>query len=143
MAHVNHTEVFNCKPEQFYSILVDCEKYPDFLTEMESCKIVKAEGDRKEVEYKVSVVKTFTYRNEHIENAPNELKFRFIDGDLFKSMNGSWKLENDGGKTKAHYQVEASFGMFVPGAMAKKMISANLPGMMKAYHKRVSQLFGA
>ena len=143
MAEVNHTEVFNCTPEQFYSILVDCEKYPDFLSDVHGCKIIKDEGERKEVEYKISVVKTFSYLNEHIEKPPFELEFRFLKGDVFKSMSGHWKLEAEGEKTKAHYRIEASFGMFVPGPMAKKVIGANLPSLMKSYHRRVSELFGA
>ena len=143
MAEVRHTEIFNCTPEQFFSILKDCEKYPEFLSEVNSCQIVADSGGKKQVKFEVSVVKTISYVNEHEENEPHELKFKFLEGDLFKSMHGHWKLSAEGdSKTKAEYFVEASFGMFVPGAMTKTVISANLPNMMKSYHKRVAQLFG-
>ena len=143
MAEVRHTEIFDCTPEQFFSVIADCEKYPEFLSDVKSCKIVNDGDGKKEVEYQISVIKTFTYVNEHKEDAPHSLKFRFLNGDLFKMMEGSWTLEAQGGKTKVEYFVKASFGLFVPGAMTKKVIGANLPAMMKAYHRRIQQLFGS
>lgn len=142
MADVKHTEVFNCTPEQFFDLLVDYEKYPKFLNEVKECKVVGEDSGRKQVQYKVSVVKTFKYLNEHTEVRPSEVSWRFISGDLFKNMKGHWKLSDEGGKTKAEYYVEANFGMFVPKAMTKTVLSVNLPAMMKAYHARVKALYG-
>ena len=59
MADVKHTEYFDCTPEQFFDLLIDYEKYPDFLNEVKSCKIVGEDGDAQLVEYQISVIKTF------------------------------------------------------------------------------------
>lgn len=142
MADVKHVEVFNCTPEQFFDLLIDYEKYPDFLSEVKNCKILSIEGETKKVEFKISVVKSLRYVNEQKEVRPNEVSWKFIEGDLFKNMHGHWKLSDDGGKTKAEYFVEANFGLFVPKAMTKTVLSVNLPAMMKAYHKRVKELYG-
>ncbi|MCB0378399.1 MAG: SRPBCC family protein [Bdellovibrionales bacterium] len=141
MADVKHYEIFDCTPEQFFDLLVDYESYPDFLNEVKSCKILSAEGEKKKVEYKVSVIKTFSYTNEHEEIRPTEVRWKFLNGDLFKEMHGHWKLSEEKGKTKAEYYVEAQFGRFVPGAMTKTVLSVNLPAMMDAYHKRVKDLY--
>ena len=143
MADVKHVEVFNCSPEQFFDLLIDYGSYPDFLNEVQSCKVVEDQGDTKKVEYQVSVIKTFKYLNEHKEVRPSEISWKFISGDLFKSMKGHWKLSEQDGKTRAEYFVEASFGLFVPKAMTKTVLSVNLPAMMKAYHQRVEKLYGA
>ena len=143
MAEVRHTEIFDCTPEQFFSVVYDCEKYSEFLSEVQSCKILKDDGGSKDVEYKISVIKTFTYINKHTENAPHSLKFHYLSGDLFKSMEGGWDIQPHGEQTKVEYTVRASFGLFVPGGMTKKVIGANLPAMMKSYHKRIQQLFGS
>ncbi len=142
MAEVRHTEIFNCSPEQFFEILIDYQKYPEFLKEVKEVKVLEDEGDTKKVEFKISVVKTFTYTNEQKEVRPNEVSWRFLNGDLFKKMDGHWKLSDENGKTKAEYFVEGQFGMFVPKTMTKTVISANLPAMMKAYHNRVAELYG-
>ena len=143
MAEVTHTETFNCTPEQFFDLLVDYESYPEFLSEVKKVNVVADEGEVKKVEFQVSVVKTINYLNEQTEKRPSEVSWKFISGDLFKNMRGHWKLSPDGGKTKAEYFVEANFGMFVPKAMTKTLLSVNLPAMMKAYHQRVEQLYGS
>lgn len=142
MADVKHTEVFNCTPDQFFDLLIDYEKYPEFLNDVKSCKIVESGETSKMVEYQISVVKTLTYVNQHTEVRPSEVSWKFVSGDLFKNMKGHWKLSEENGKTKAEYYVEANFGLFVPKAMTKTVLSVNLPAMMKAYHQRVNQLYG-
>ncbi len=142
MAEVRHTEVFNCSPEQFFEILIDYKNYPQFLNEVKEVNVLEDQGETKKVEFKISVIKSLTYVNEQKESRPDEVSWRFLKGDLFKSMNGHWKLSEEEGKTKAEYFVEAQFGMFVPKSMTKTVISANLPAMMKAYHKRVAELYG-
>jgi coenzyme Q-binding protein COQ10 len=141
MADVKHIEVFDCTPEQFFDLLIDYESYPNFLSEVQSCKVLGEEAGKKRVEYQISVIKKFSYINEHEEVRPSQISWKFIKGDLFKSMRGHWRLSEDGGKTRAEYFVEASFGLLVPKAMTQKVLSVNLPAMMKAYHKRVAELY--
>lgn len=142
MADVKHVEIFNCTPEQFFDLLVDYNSYPQFLSDVKGCRVVEEKGDTKIVEYQISVIKSFKYFNEHKETRPSEIRWKFIKGDLFKSMSGYWRLSPEGDKTKAEYYVEAQFGLFVPGAFTKTALSVNLPAMMKSYHQRVKELYG-
>jgi coenzyme Q-binding protein COQ10 len=142
MPAASHTEVFNCTPHEFFKIISDYEKYPDFLQEVKDCKILKTEAGKKLVEYKVSVIKSFTYQLWMAEQDPSEVSWNFAGGDIFKTQTGSWKLEDQKGKTKAVYSVDATFGVFVPGMIAKTLLSVNLPAMMSSYHKRVKELYG-
>lgn len=137
-----HTEVFNCSVPEFFKIVTDYEKYPEFLQEVKECKVLKADGSRKLVEYKVSVIKSFTYQLWMTEQEPESLTWTFGGGDLFKTSTGFWKLEDQAGKTKATYSVDATFGVFVPGPIAKTLLTINLPNMMSAYHKRVKDIYG-
>ncbi|MBC7371001.1 MAG: SRPBCC family protein [Bdellovibrionaceae bacterium] len=142
MAKASTTEVFNCTPEQFYKIISDYEKYHEFLQEVKQCKVLKSEGNRKLVEYNVSVIKSFKYTMWMTETPTTGIQWEFGGGDVFKTSLGSWKLENEAGKTRATYNVEATFSMFVPGPIANALVSVNLPGMISSYHKRVAQLYG-
>ncbi|AHI05886.1 putative polyketide cyclase [Bdellovibrio bacteriovorus W] len=142
MAKASTTEVFNCSPEQFFAIISDYEKYHEFLPEVKQCKVVKSEGNKKLVEYSVQVIKGFKYNLWMTENAPNSITWEFASGDVFKTSVGSWKLEDEAGKTRATYSVEATFNMFVPGPIAKALVSVNLPNMMSSYHKRVKAIYG-
>jgi ribosome-associated toxin RatA of RatAB toxin-antitoxin module len=148
MATAQTTDVFNCTPEQFFKIVSDYPHYPEFLQEVKECKILKTEGDRKLIEYTVSVMKTFKYTLWMTEQAPEtdsgsgQVTWEFASGDLFKTSSGSWKIQGEGGKTRATYTVDATFTMFVPGPIAKALVSVNLPNMVASYHKRVASLYG-
>jgi ribosome-associated toxin RatA of RatAB toxin-antitoxin module len=142
MPGTQHTEVFNCTPDEFYAIVTDYEKYPEFLQEVKDCKILKTDGDRQLVEYQVSVIKSFKYQLWMTHVAPSSVSWTFAGGDIFKTNAGSWKIEEQAGKAKVTYAVDATFGVFVPGMIAKTLLNVNLPAMMSAYHKRIKDLYG-
>ncbi|MCM2282500.1 MAG: SRPBCC family protein [Bdellovibrionaceae bacterium] len=142
MPGTQHTEVFNCSPDEFWAIVTDYEKYPEFIGEVKECRILKSDGNRKLVEFKVSVIKSFTYTLWMNETPKSVVSWEFGGGDIFKSQTGSWKLQEEAGRTRATYTVDATFSLFVPGPVAKTLLTVNLPSMMSAYHKRVKDLYG-
>lgn len=142
MSSAQTTEVFHCTPQEFFNIIVDFEKYPEFLPEVKECKVIQDQGNKKLVEFQISLIKNFSYRLWMNVDAPKKLSWSFDSGDLFKISNGHWELEDLGGKTKANYWVEAKFKVFVPGPIAKTLVNVNLPNMMNAYRKRVEKLYG-
>lgn len=143
MAEAKHTEIFHCTPDEFFKIVTDYEKYPDFLSEVKSCKVLKNEGGEKLVEYKVSVVKSFTYQILLKEEKPSLVSWAFAGGDIFNTMSGSWKIAKESeGKCRVVYSVEGTFKIAVPKFVEKSLLNANLPAMMSAYHKRIKKVYG-
>ena len=94
------------------------------------------------MDYSVSLIKTFKYTLKATEKPNEEIDFVFVKGDVFKSMHGCWKLTEKNGLCQVHYKVEAAFGMLVPGAMAKTLVTVNLPIMMANFKKRVKTIYG-
>ena len=76
------------------------------------------------------------------ENSINEVSWQLESGDMFKTSVGSWILQDEAGKCRATYSIDATFNLFVPGPIAKALVSVNLPAMMSSYHKRVQELYG-
>ena len=142
MASTETSEIFNCTPQEFFKIVSDYEKYPDFLSEVKSCKVIKTEGTRKLVEYQISIIKNFKYTLWMTEKDGNEITWEFASGDVFKKNSGCWRVKEEGGKTRATYQLAAEFTMFVPGPIGKALVTVNLPNMISAYQKRVAELYG-
>ena len=142
MASANTKEVFNCSCEEFFKIVSDYEKYPEFLPEVKSVKVIKNSGGVKEMEYHVSLIKTFKYKLRASEVKNESVNFEFIGGDVFKTMKGAWKLNDQNGKCAVDYNVEATFGMLVPESMAKPLVSANLPMMISNFKKRIKEVYG-
>jgi ribosome-associated toxin RatA of RatAB toxin-antitoxin module len=142
MASAETTETFPCTVDQFFSVAADYEKYPQFLSEVKNVKILETKDNKKLVEFHVSVVKTFSYRLWITEEAPKRISWTLDSGDIFKTSKGSWDLKDVGGQTQAHYAVDATFKVFVPGPIAKALVNVNLPNMMRAYRERVKSQFG-
>ena len=142
MASAQTNELFNCSVEQFFKIVSDYERYPDFLKEVSKTRVLQVAGNKKLVEFEVSVIKAFKYNLWLSETPPSGISWELESGDMFKTSVGSWKLQDEAGKCRASYFVDASFNMFVPGPIAKALVSVNLPAMMSSYHKRVQELYG-
>ncbi len=142
MAKATTSDVFKCTKSEFYKIITDYEKYPEFLSEVKSCKILKTEGPRKLVEFQVQLMKTFKYTLWMTEVENSSVDWEFVSGDLFKTNSGSWKLQEDGGKCRATYSLDVTFTMFVPGPIANTLVNVNLPNMISSYHQRVGLLYG-
>ena len=143
MSSAQTTEIFNCSVEQFWEIITDYEKYPEFLQEVNNCEVVSEDGDKKLVEYSVYLIKNFKYRLWMDESEKGKkLSWTLDSGDLFKISNGFWELEEEAGKVRATYKVDAKFKVFVPGVVSKALVNINMPNMMSSYHKRVKELYG-
>jgi ribosome-associated toxin RatA of RatAB toxin-antitoxin module len=142
MATASLSEVFDCSVEQIYKLISSYEDYPKFLPEVKQTKILEIRDNKKLVSYTISLIKSFTYELWMSETAPHTILWDFNKGDLFKKMSGSWKIQEEAGKARATYTIDAQFNLFVPGPIAKALIQVNLPNMMSSYKKRVSEVYG-
>ncbi len=143
MAQAEISDKFNCTAEEFFDLVVNFEKYHEFLNDIKSVKILKKSKKEKEMEFTVSVIKIIKYKIKATQKSPSEVDFYFTEGDAFKSMAGSWRISDlAGGKCKVKYTIAAEFGLLVPGAIAKTLISVNLPSMMNNFKKRIKEVYG-
>jgi coenzyme Q-binding protein COQ10 len=142
MASAHISEVYNCTAEEFFKVVADYEKYPEFLTGVSSVKITKNDGTTKEMEYAVSIVKSFKYKLKVTEISPTSVVFTFLSGEMFKTMKGSWTIKPEGEKCKVDYSVDATFGMLVPSFMADQVVKINLPIMVQNFKTRIKKIYG-
>ena len=143
MASTTVNEVFPCSKEDFYKIVTDYEKYPEFLSEISKCHIIKKEGDRKLIEYDIQLFKSFTYKLWMKEDETSHcIDWEFAGGSIFKSNKGYWKLEDLSGRCCATFHIDCQFKVFIPRSITNTLLQINLPNMMKSYHKRVGELYG-
>lgn len=141
MASAERTEIFNFSAQQIFDVIADFENYSVFLPEVVGSKVLEENGNKKTVELSVSMVKDFTYSIIATLDEPKSLTWVFNEGEVFKSNTGSWHLNPiSETQTEVTYSVGATFKIFVPGIIAKKMITVSLPKMMQAYKDRVKEL---
>ena len=143
MASTTVNEVFSCSTDDFYKIVTDYEKYPQFLPEISHCQIIKEENSKKLVEYDVQLIKSFTYKLWMKEDAASyRIDWEFAGGSIFKLNQGYWKLEDLSDRCCVTFHIDCQFKVFIPRSITNTLLQINLPNMMKSYHKRVSELYG-
>lgn len=145
MPQAQRTITIDVTPDQLLQVILDYEKYPEFLPEVKSTQIVSRSADGKvfEVAYEIEVVKKlrYTLKQEVLEDG---VRWSLVKGDLFKKNQGSWKIEPEGeGRTRATYSLEVAFGGWIPipDSVVNKLTETSLPKLLENYKNRAESLF--
>jgi coenzyme Q-binding protein COQ10 len=129
--------VINAPVEKVFDVIVQYDKYPQFLPEVKEVRTSDRKGNELHVHYKVDVMKTIKYSIRVKEERPTRMSWSFIEGEFMKDNKGSWVLEPAGeGKTKATYTVEMALGALVPKTIVNALVETSLPKMLDAFKRR-------
>lgn len=133
-------------PEKLFDVIVDFGSYPDFLTGLGlvESRVLRQTPTEAEIESKVKKMGfTDHYTLRYVLDRPKRITWSLIKGKLSKENKGSWDLEAlEGGRTKATYRIEASFGWMVPKALVKVGIESELPKLLQAFKNRAESQAG-
>jgi ribosome-associated toxin RatA of RatAB toxin-antitoxin module len=131
------TVVIEAPPQACYDVIVDFERYPEFVAELKAAHVLARGKDTMQAEFIIKIIKEITYSLDFDLKPPHEVRWRLKKG-FFKKNNGAWLLkELPGGRTEATYEVELEFGLMVPGSVVKMLQETNLPKMLEAFKKRI------
>jgi coenzyme Q-binding protein COQ10 len=145
MSVVTKQVVIEAPVERFYDILVDYERYPEFVPGIRKCRVRAGKGDKgdKEVEYELDLgVRRIRYVLRHEEQRPRRVAWSLVSGDMMKISNGSWELSDDKGRTRAVYSVEIQIARppLVPQALVDRvsdeLTKVQLPKTLEAFKVR-------
>ena len=137
MAGATRSIVINAPIEKLFAIIVDYEKYPEFLSEVKAIRVSNRKGNEVDVHYETEIVKRVKYSLRLKEEKPNKVSWSFIEGEYMKDNKGGWVLEElGGGKIKATYNIEVTVGMLVPKAIVNGLVETQLPKTLEAFKRR-------
>jgi ribosome-associated toxin RatA of RatAB toxin-antitoxin module len=140
MATAKRTIEINASREKLFGIIVDYERYPDFLTHMKSARIVYSSKKEKTVEFTLNLIKTIHYTLRLKEEKNFVLSWSLQKGEWMKVNSGGWKLEEiSENKTKATYFIELGFGPLVPKKISQMLSEIQLPQTLEAFKKRAEE----
>ena len=118
-----------------YDVITDFEAYPEIFPEALEAEIVKKAKKAVEVDFlfqimtKVSCSLKFTLM-------PAKISWTMLRGDFMKENRGHWLLEEAGRETKVTYHIEVIPSALVPSSLIQKLISENVPKMLRNLKKR-------
>jgi ribosome-associated toxin RatA of RatAB toxin-antitoxin module len=145
MAVVTKQVLVDVPLERFYDIVVDYERYPEFVPGIRRCK-VRDGGGEKQVEYELDLgIRRIKYVLRHEELRPRRVSWSLVSGDMLKLSNGSWDLAEEKGKTRAVYSVEIQIARppLVPQALVDRvsdeLTRVQLPKTIEAFKARAER----
>ena len=83
MAGACQTIDIDVTPAAFFEVIRDYEHYPDFLSDMESVRILSREDGVSDVEFTLNVIKRVTYTLRLTERPPDQgLSWELVSGKV-------------------------------------------------------------
>jgi ribosome-associated toxin RatA of RatAB toxin-antitoxin module len=146
MAEAQRTVVVDVPREKLWGVISDYEKYPQFISEMRSVRVLETKGNVQRVSFEIEIqVLAFTrkvhYTLEFTNTPPEKVRWRLVESDLVKGNDGGWTLEAAGeGKTKATYQIELRLSALVPKAVSNFLAEQSLPKLLDQFKRRAESL---
>jgi ribosome-associated toxin RatA of RatAB toxin-antitoxin module len=145
MAKVTKEVVIDAPLERFYELVVDYERYPEFVPGIHGCRILK-ERPEKHVEYQLDLgIKRIKYVLRMDERRPAHVSWSLVSGDMMKMSNGAWELAAQDGRTHAIYTVEIQVSRppLVPQAIVDRvsdeLTRIQLPKTLDAFKTRAER----
>lgn len=144
MPVVEVSKVINSSKGQLYEILKDMEKYPEFMKDLKSVKVLEREANTTLTAWETSLAgRTIKWVEKDIfDDAEKHISYHQVSGDLQKFA-GEWILTEVEDGTKVTLTVDFEFGIpMVAGLLnpiAKLMIKENSENMLNALKSKTEQ----
>ena len=136
MAGCKESVEIDAPVERVYELLVDFDRYPEFMPGVKETIVLDREDDMAIVEFSIKVIKEFNYTLRFSFAPPRELAWTYVGGD-FKSITGGWTIERvEDEKTCATYSVDIDGGFFIPKAISNQLLKFNVPELLQAVKRR-------
>ena len=137
MAGATRSVVIAAPPERVFEIIVDYDRYAEFLSEVKEARSSDRRGNEVDVHYGIDLVKRIHYTLHMVEERPRSVRWTFVKGEVMRDNRGSWTLEpTPDGMTRATYTIEVGVGPLVPRALVNALVDHSLPKLLEAFKKR-------
>ena len=116
--------VINASPERCAEVACDFTAYPQWAKDVKQATVVTrdAHGRALTVEYRASALGRSTHFTLHYDYSqlPTRLSWHMVDGDIMRSIVGSYTFIAEGGATRVDYALEIELVLPLPGFVKRR-----------------------
>ena len=127
--------------DRCYDVAVDFESYPEWVRDVKEAKILETdeEGRGKRVEFRAAALgKSVRYVLEYdFSDAPHSFSWKFVDGDMLRRLDGTYRFEPDGNSTRVHYDLAVELAVPLPGLLKRRAAGLIMGGALKELKRQV------
>jgi ribosome-associated toxin RatA of RatAB toxin-antitoxin module len=132
--------IIRATPEQCFDILTDFDRYPEWSPDIKAVRIVESDEFNRptRVAFRAaafgrSTSLTLAY---DYSNAPKELAWVQVDGDLTQRYDGAYVFELAGEETQVTYRLTVALKAPLPGFVKRRAESRLVGGALKELKAR-------
>jgi hypothetical protein len=126
------------KPDEVMAVIADFEHYPDWVDSMKSAEVLTSAGGKAKTVRMVldhalvkdNYVLSFDWQ-------PRVVSWKLIEGNLLKTMDGSYLLKTNGIGTTVTYALTVDINMPMIGMFKRKAEKTIIDSALKGLKKRV------
>lgn len=143
MYKVNRSALLPYSARQMYDLVVDIERYPEFLNWCSSTRIRERSGNQVvasiEIRFK-GLHRSFTTRN--LMEDGRAVRIELVDGP-FRTLNGLWHfIELDASSCKISLDLEFDFSNALIARIVGPVFSQIANRQLDAFQRRAAQVYG-
>jgi uncharacterized membrane protein len=138
----NERILVDAPPDRCWDVAVDFESYPEWVRDVKEARIVERddEGRGKRVEFRAAALgKSVRYILEYdYSEAPNAFSWKFVEGDMLRRLDGTYRFEPDGDHgTRVHYDLAVDLAIPLPGLVKRRAAGLIMGSALKELKKQV------
>lgn len=143
MYKINRSALLSYSARQMYDLVVDIERYPEFLNWCSDARILERSENEVvasiEIRFK-GLHRSFTTRN--YMDSGRSVRIELVDGP-FRTLNGIWKfVELDADSSKIELDLEFDFSTTFVDRMVGPVFSQIASRQLDAFQRRAAQVYG-
>ena len=121
-------------PLQAYPLLIDHERLPEFMPNLDSCRVRRHGPGWAEVEMR-NARGTMVLRREF--DPPRSIRWSLVESPMLKRVNGSWRLDGVDGGTILTYDSEVETSVPVPAFVIQFVQQDSLGALVSNVRQRI------
>ena len=141
MAHASKSIVVNVTPDQLFDVIVDYQRYAEFLPEVKKISVEGTPPDAL-VTYTIDIkAKNINYTVQMKTQRPTSAGWKMTKGEMMRENSGAWTLKAVPAGTEATYDIDLKLGALVPGFIEKALAEQSLPALLSNFKARAEKLY--
>ena len=141
MITVEKDVLFEADLDTVHRVLLDTERYPNFIQSILSAKVIHKNQDESEVSFKAKVALfSFEYSIKTTKVSASQITFEQHKG-FFSVLHGEWRLKEIGNSVEGQYIVHVTLPPLVSGRIVKRAINLYFPNMLNDFKNEIERSF--
>jgi ribosome-associated toxin RatA of RatAB toxin-antitoxin module len=130
--------VIDAPIDEVFDVIVDYERYPEFLPEMKHVQIQSRDDGVALVSFELEIIMRLGYTLRLVEDRPTAVNWTLQEAKMFSHNAGGWKLEKlDDASTRATYGLEIKLRGLIPKSVSSRLIGTTLPNTLQRFKDRI------